>query len=63
MCFSAEVSLMTFIIGTVGSFFVYNIGTPFDHIVGLYLGFTSLIQGIEFLICQMIPAETTNMID
>jgi len=50
MCFSAEVSLVTFIIGTVGSFFVYNLGTPFDHIVGLYLGFTSLIQGIEFLL-------------
>ena len=48
MCFSPEASLAALIAGLVGSYFVYGLGTPTDKIIGLFLGFVSLMQGIEF---------------
>jgi len=50
MCFSKEVSLFTLLIGTFGSFLVYTLGTIFDKILGLYIGYVSLMQGIEFVL-------------
>lgn len=50
MCFSAEVSLVTFLIGTIFSVFIFQLGTPLDKIVGLFGGYASLMQGIEFLL-------------
>lgn len=50
MCFSAEASLATLIIGLVGSYFVYSLGKPTDRIIALFLGYVSLMQGIELIL-------------
>jgi len=50
MCFSAEVSLATLLIGLFGSSLVYSLGKPTDRIVALFLGYVSLMQGIEFIL-------------
>lgn len=50
MCFSKEVSLATFITGITGSIFVYTLGKLNDKIIGIYLGYVSLMQGIEYLL-------------
>lgn len=50
MCFSKEVSLFTLLIGTIGSFLDYSLGTITDKILGLLFGYVSLMQGIEFML-------------
>ena len=50
MCFSKEVSLIALIVGVIGSILVYTLGTIFDKIIGLYIGYVSLMQGIEFML-------------
>jgi hypothetical protein len=50
MCFSAEASLATFLIGTIGAAFVYSLGTASDHIIALFLGYVALMQGIEYIL-------------
>ena len=52
MCFSAHVSLVTFILGLAGAALVWTLNTPFDHIVGVFTAFVSLMQGIEYLLWQ-----------
>jgi hypothetical protein len=43
MCYSEEVSLATFLIGIFGSIAVYTLGTTFDRIVALYLGYVAFM--------------------
>lgn len=51
MCFSSEASLAALLAGLGGSYLVYGLGNnPTDKIVALFLGFVSLMQGIEFLL-------------
>jgi hypothetical protein len=50
MCYSSEVSLLTLIVGLLGSTAVYTLGSTFDKIIGLYLGYVSLMQGIEWIL-------------
>lgn len=50
MCFSAEASLTTLVIGLVGSALVYSLGKPSDRILALFLGYVSLMQGIELIL-------------
>ncbi len=50
MCFSARVSLVTFLIGIIFSYLLYQSTNPNYKIIGLFLGFVSLMQGIEFLL-------------
>lgn len=50
MCYSSEVSLITLIVGLVGSAFVYTLGSAFDRIFALFLGYVSLMQGIELIL-------------
>jgi len=52
MCFSAHVSLVTFILGLAGAALVWSLNTPFDHILGAFTGFVALMQGIEYLLWQ-----------
>jgi hypothetical protein len=47
MCFSYEASLLSFIVGSVSSIFVYLLGRPFDKIVGGLWLWICLMQGIE----------------
>ena len=50
MCFSPEASLAALIAGLGGSYLVYGLGKPTDKILALFLGFVSLMQGIEFIL-------------
>lgn len=50
MCYSAEVSLVTLVVGLVGSIFVYTLGSVVDRIIALFLGYVSLMQGIELIL-------------
>jgi hypothetical protein len=52
MCFSPEVSLGTFLIGIIGSILCFSLGTPTDKLVGLFFGFVSSMQGIEFALWE-----------
>ncbi len=50
MCFSAEVSLLTFTIGTVFSILIFQFKEPSYKIFAGYLFYVSLMQLIEFLL-------------
>lgn len=50
MCFSAKISILTFIIGFVSSFLCFTLGKIIDKIVGLFFAFISLMQIIEYLL-------------
>ena len=51
MCYSAEVSLLTFGLGIgCSSLLVLHSTTPFHTLLGWFLGYVSLMQGIEYLL-------------
>lgn len=50
MCFSARVSIITFIIGIIGAYKCIQLGEPLDKIIGYFLGFVALMQLIEYLL-------------
>jgi len=50
MCYSAEASLVSLIAGLIGSALVYTLGSAFDRIFALFLGYVSLMQGIELIL-------------
>jgi hypothetical protein len=60
MCYSAPVSLATFLAGTGFSALVYTLGDPFSRLLGLFLGFVSLMQGVEFLLWRHQVCDTTH---
>jgi len=62
MCFSAEVSIITFIIGMIGSFLCINLGTVTDKIIGYFFGFVALMQLIEFLLWRHQKCDTYNKV-
>jgi hypothetical protein len=62
MCFSPEVSLGTFLIGIIGSILCFSLGTPTDKLVGLFFGFVSSMQGIEFALWKNQNCNTMNKI-
>lgn len=50
MCFSSEVSLITFLIGIVGAYLTISLNTKTDKIIGYFLGFVALMQIIEYFL-------------
>lgn len=51
MCYSAEVSATTFLIGMGGAAYIFfGMGTTADKLVGVFLAFVALMQGIEYLL-------------
>ncbi len=51
MCFSKEISLSTFTVGTVLSLYIFfGMGSPTDKIIGGFFGYVSLMQFIEYLL-------------
>ena len=50
MCYSAEASLATLVFGLAGSAGIYRLGSTYDHIIALYIGYVSLMQGIEWVL-------------
>jgi len=61
MCFSEEVSLSTFFIGTIFGYLAYTIGRPMDKITGFYLFYVSLMQGIEYLLWRNQKCDLLNI--
>jgi hypothetical protein len=60
MCFSAQASLATLIIGLLGSAIVYTLKRPFDHIIALYLAYVSLMQGVEYALWSHQTCDETH---
>ena len=50
MCFNKEVSLVSFSTGTIFSILLYQLNDVSYKILGLFLGYVSLMQLIEFLL-------------
>ena len=62
MCFSPLASLSTFLIGIIGAILTITLGTPTDKLVGLFFGFVSSMQGIEFALWKNQNCNTMNKI-
>jgi hypothetical protein len=62
MCFSPLASLSTFLIGIIGAILTITLGTPTDKLVGLFFGFVSSMQGIEFALWENQDCNTMNKI-
>ena len=62
MCFSPLASLSTFLIGIIGAVLCLTLGTPTDKLVGIFFGFVSSMQGIEFALWENQNCNTMNKI-
>jgi hypothetical protein len=60
MCFSAEISIITFIVGIIGSLLCISLGKPVDKILGYFFIFVSLMQGIEYLLWNHQKCDNYN---
>jgi hypothetical protein len=60
MCFSAKSSIVSFFIGIIGSILCISLGSTSDKIVGYYLGFVALMQGIEYLLWRHQKCDNYN---
>lgn len=60
MCFSPLASLSTFLIGIIGAILCLTLGTSTDKLVGLFFGFVSFMQGIEFALWENQECNTIN---
>jgi hypothetical protein len=62
MCFSKEVSLGTFILGTLGSILVYSLNTKNDKILAIFFFYVILMQLIEYILWNNLTCNLTNKI-
>jgi hypothetical protein len=62
MCFSKEVSLITFIIGTIGSALVYSLNTKIDKILAIFFFYIVFIQFVEFILWNNLTCNIINKI-
>jgi hypothetical protein len=62
MCFSPLASISTFLIGIIGAILCLTLGTPTDNLVGLFFGFVSSMQGIEFALWNNLDCNEINKI-
>ena len=62
MCFSPLASVSTFLIGIIGAILCLTLGTPTDNLVGLFFGFVSSMQGIEFALWNNLDCNEINKI-
>jgi hypothetical protein len=62
MCFSSEASIRSLVTGLLGSFLCVSLGTVTDKIIGYFLGFVSLMQGIEYLLWQHQKCDNYNRV-
>ena len=60
MCFSIEVSLVTFILGLFTSYLCYSVNTPEYKIIGLFFAFVILMQGIDYLLWEHQQCDDLN---
>ena len=60
MCFSERASIVTFIIGLIGSFLCVSLGGIDDKIIGYFFAFVSSMQLIEFLLWRHQKCDSYN---
>jgi hypothetical protein len=60
MCFSANASLATFLIGGIGAYLVWTLGSAVDKIFGAFMGFVALMQGIEYILWNNQECNRSN---
>jgi hypothetical protein len=54
--------MSTFLIGIIGAILCLTLGTPTDNLVGLFFGFVSSMQGIEFALWNNLDCNMMNKI-
>ena len=62
MCFSKNASIVSFSIGMLGAFLCISLGTINDKILGYFLGYVALMQGIEYLLWSHPKCDDYNRI-
>ena len=62
MCFSKEISLGTFIIGTIGSALVYSFNTKIDKILAIFFFYVILMQLVEYILWNNLTCNIINKI-
>jgi len=62
MCFSEQMSIIAFSVGMIGSILVYSLGKIYDKIVGLWIGFVSCMQLVDFFLWRNQTCNRTNYI-
>ena len=62
MCFSENASIVSLITGLIGAVLCISLGGITDKIVGFFLGFIALIQGIEYLLWKHQKCDDYNKI-
>lgn len=60
MCYSKNASILSFTFGVVGSLLCVSLGTITDKIIGFFMLFVSLMQGIEFLLWKHQICDNYN---
>jgi len=60
MCFSKNASIASFTIGIVGALLCISLGSITDKIVGYFLGYAVLMQGIEYLLWSHQKCDNYN---
>ena len=62
MCYSENASIISFSFGIIGSLLCILLGTVTDKILGFFLAFVSLMQGIEYLLWKHQICDNYNKI-
>jgi len=62
MCFSEQMSIIAFSVGMIGSILVYSLGKIYDKIVGLWIGFVSCMQLVDFFLWRNQTCNRINYI-
>lgn len=62
MCFSEEASIRSLLAGLIGSGLCVSLGTVSDKIIGYFLGFVSLMQGIDYLLWRHQKCDMYNRV-
>ena len=60
MCFSANMSIISFVVGLIGSILVCTLDGPSNKILGLFLGFVSFMQFLEYLLWKHQECNNQN---
>ena len=62
MCFSEQASIRSLLAGLIGSGLCVSLGSVSDKIVGYFLGFVSLMQGIDYLLWRHQKCDMYNRV-
>jgi hypothetical protein len=60
MCFSAQSSIVSFCVGLIGAAMCISLGSITDKIIGYFLGFVSLMQGVEYILWTHLVCDNYN---